>query len=309
MATVKFILVGAALLASTAAKSPPVRELPANELVIGTTAELEPVLRKAAVVLERSRPGLHVSIEPVGSDVAMAQLYTHRADLVVVGRAAFDPELKAFQWVFQYPATAWPVLQGSDSTAGHSPAIRILVNAANPVRSISTRQLDAIFRGGNSVRWTDLGVTGPLEARTVHPMMPDSEQGTGRFIRQALFDDATLFAWNRVREFAEPIHRNGSDDTFSDRIAAAVARDPQAIALTSGGAVAGTRSIALQCSTCDTTGGIQRTVYAYSGPALTPNANAFLRLLIGGTEDGRIQSAPYRPLPPAEARELLKKLQ
>ena len=309
MATVKFVFIGAVLLASTAAKPPPVREMPANELVIGTTAQLAPVLREVAVQLERSRPGLHVSIAPVGSDMAMAQLYTHRADLVVIGRPAFDPELKAFQWVFQYPPTAWPVLQGSDSTAGHSPTVRVLVNAANPVRSISAQQLEAIFRGNRAVHWSDLGVTGPLEARTVHPMMPDTEQGTGRFIRQALFEDATLFAWDRLREFAEPIHRNGSADRFSERIAAAVARDPLAIALTSGGAVAGTRSVPLQCSACDTSGGIQRTVYAYSGPVPTPDVSAFLRLLISGAEDKRIAPAPYRPLPLAEARELLKELQ
>lgn len=309
MAKVKLGLAAAALLASTAATlPPPARDLPSNELVIATTAQLAPVLRKAAVQLERSRPGVHVEIQPVGSDVAMAQLFTHRADLAIIGRPAFDPELKAFQWIFQYPAKAWPVLQGSSSAPGHSPAIRVIVNAANPIRSISERQLQAAFRSQSSIRWRDLGVMGPFGMRTVHPMMPDTEQGTGRFIRQALFEDASLFAWKRVREFAEPIHREGADDRFAERLAAAVARDSQAIALTPAGAVVGTRIVPLQCAACDSRGEISRTVYAYADPSAGSDAKSFLRLLISGTEDGTIDAAPYRSLSASESRKLLKTL-
>jgi len=308
MAKVKLGLAAAALLACTAATvPPPARDLPANALVIATTGQLAPVLRKVAADLEHRRPGVRVLVEPVGSDVAMSDLFTHRADLAIIGRAAFDPELKAFQWIFQHPAAAWPVLEGSSSAAGHSAAVRVLVNAANPIREISVRQLDLIFRGGKPIYWRDLGVAGALGERSIHPIMPDTEQGSGRFIRQALFGDATLFAWSRVKEIAEPIHRDGSDDRLNKRLAAAVARDPQAIALASA-AAAGTRTVPLECPVCDPSGVIQRTVYAYSDPRLRPDANAFLRLLVTETEDRLIDPAPYRQLPPQAAAELLKRL-
>lgn len=309
MAKMRAAAAAAILLASAAATlPPPARDLPANELVIATTPQLAPLLARVALELERSRCGIRVSIVPVGSDVAMAQLYTHRADLAIIGRAAYDSELKAFQWIFQHPPKAWPVVEGSRSTPGHSPAIRVIVNPANPIRNISRRQLEIAFRGDRPVRWRDLGVTGPLAARTVHPIMPDAEQGTGRFIRRALFEDATLFAWKRVKEFAEPIHRDYSNDSLGARLAAAVARDSQAIALAPGDPATDMRTIPLQCARCDGHGEIDRTVYAYTDSTMRPDAASFLRMLIGDTEDGSIDPAPYRQLPPAEGRELLTKL-
>ena len=309
MAKVKLGLAATALLAGTGATlPPPSRNLPANELMIATTAQIAPILRKVAIQLEQNRPGVHVVIEPVGSDVAMSELFTHRADLAIIGRRAFDPELKAFQWIHQYPAAEWPVLEGSRSSAGHSPAVRVVVNAVNPIQQISAQQLDAIFRGDKPVYWRDLGVTGHLGRRAVHPIMPDSEQGSGRFIRQTLFGDATLFAWSRVKEIAEPIHRDGSDDLLNERLSAAVARDPQAIALGPGGST-GTKTVPLRCSVCDPAGTIERAVYAYTDPTLSPSANAFLQLLVSGTEDRLIDPTPYRQLPPAAAAQVLKKLQ
>jgi phosphate transport system substrate-binding protein len=310
----KTALAVAALLAGTArALPPPARSAGDDRLVVATTAQLAPILHRVARELERERPGVHVSIVAVGSDVAMAQLYTRRADLAVIGRPAFDPEVKAFQWIFQYPPTAWAVLRGSSTTPGHSPAIRLLVNAANPIRSISARQVELAFRKDAPVRWRDLGVAGPLAPRPVHAFMPDAEQGTGRFIRHALFQDATLFAWNRITEIAEPLRRDGSDDRAGRRIAAAVARDPLALALVPGGSVPGTRAVPLHCealgqSLCDSEGALERDVYAYADPALRPDARSFLRLLIGSAPQGTIDPAPYRPLPPGEGREQLDKL-
>jgi hypothetical protein len=144
--------------------------------------------------------------------------------------------------------------------------------------------------------------------------MPDSEQGTGRFIRRTLFNDATQFAWLRVREITEPLHPDGADDQLAQRATAAVAADSQALALVPGDAVVGTRAISLQCESagvedaCDQSGSIRRTVYAYADPDLGPDGRSFLRLLIAGTGNRSIDPAPYRPLTPATARDLLGKL-
>jgi phosphate transport system substrate-binding protein len=315
MAQVKGIMLVAALLANAPAENlPPKRLLSADRLVVATTAQLAPLLRKTATELQRQRPGRKVSILAVGSDVAMAELYTRRADLAVIGRAASDPEIKAFQWIFQYPPQMWPVLGGSVTAPGHSPAVRVLVHASNPIRSISTAQLQLAFRGERPVRWSDLGVTGPLAQRLVHPIMPDSEQGTGRFIRSALFGDATLFAWKRVREITEPLHRDGRNDAMGEQLADAVEADPQALAFVPGAAPPGTRTVRVTCLStqatqpCDSSGMLARTVYAYSDPMLRPDARLFLIMLATGGDRRHVDPAPYRQLTPDRSRELLSKL-
>ena len=315
MAAVKAIVIAAGLLASQAGDHlPPAQRRDADALVVATTAQLFPLLQKTAIELQRERPGLKVSILSVGSDVAMAELYTRRADLAIIGRAATDPEIKAFQWIYQYPPQSWPVLRGSPGMPGHSPSIRLLVNASNPVRRLSVQQLERAYRGERPLRWRDLGVAGEIGRRPVHPIMPDSEQGTGRFIRDALFQGSTLFAWQRVEEIAEPMHRGGKDDAIGGRIAAAVARDRQALALVPGNPIAGTRAVPLICasikaaSQCDKNGALERSIYAYSDQRLRPEARAFLIILSSGGDQPRIDPAPYRLLPAIEARELLDRV-
>ncbi|HJP68386.1 MAG TPA: substrate-binding domain-containing protein [Sphingomicrobium sp.] len=310
MAAVKAIFMAAVILASEASDHhPPPRRMNPDELVIATSRQLAPLLQRTASRLEQERSALKVSVVAVGSDIAMAELYTRQADLAVIGRPATDPEIKAFQWIYQYPPKSWPVLRGSVAAAGHSPAIRLLVNTANPIRKISLQQLELAYRGSQKVHWRDLGVTGPLSKLAVHPIMPDSEQGTGRFIRDAFFKGATLFAWDRVKEVSEPLHR-GAVDTFGLRIARAVAHDPQAIAFSSGNPVAGTRVVPFTCTdipsalVCDNKGALERLIYAYSDADLRPGAREFLLMLAGSKGRSAIKIAPYRKLPDNEGREL-----
>jgi phosphate transport system substrate-binding protein len=312
MAPVGAILVAAGLLVSQASDHPlPVGRSNADPLVIATSQQLAALLQRTASELQRERPGVKISIVPVGSDVAMAELYTRQADLAIIGRAATDPEVKAFQWIYQYPPSAWAVLRGSLAAAGHSPSVRLLVNASNPITRVSPQQLELVYRGKKPVRWRDLGVKGPLGRRLVHPIMPNSEQGTGRFIRDVLFKGSTLFAWERVQEITEPLHRGGVVDGLGARISEAVARDPQALAFLPGNPGPRTRIVPLSCddseiaSRCDNHGALERSIYAYSDPGLRPIAREFLRILIK-TGDGDF--APYRQLPANEARELLGKL-
>jgi phosphate transport system substrate-binding protein len=287
-------------------------------LAIATSAELAPMLRRVAQAFEAGRPGAHVTIAAVGSDVAMADLYAGRADLAVLGRQAFEPEAKAYEWIYHHPPRATAVMRGSVATAGHSPAVAVLVNAANSVGSISLDQLRAAFRGAQAPRWGDLGARGRFAARPVHPIMPDSEQGTGRFLRHVLFADATLFAWDRVREVAEPLHRDGTADRNGGRIAAMVARDRDALALAPGPAIAGTRTIPIRVdgkdaapdpqSVAESRYPLARSIYAYGDPHPSAEARAFLRFLLGPAGRQAIAAGPYLPLPAADAEAALKEI-
>jgi phosphate transport system substrate-binding protein len=285
--------------------APPPRTAPPG-LVIATSPQLASTLRALATAYRVEHPEAEITVQPIGSDVAMAALYTHRADLAVIGRDATDPEAKAFEWIYLHPPASWALMRGSVASAGHSPAIGVLVNAANPLRAITPAALRAVFRDETAPSWGAFGVTGPRAMHQIHPILPDTEQGTGRFLRHALFADATAFAWPRVREVTEPLHR----DDGGARIAALVAKDPDAIALTGGPVLPGTRRVpllvdgvpvALSAATVgDGRYPLARNIRAY-GERGNAGIRAFLRFVLGDKGRAVIARGPYLPLDPAAA--------
>lgn len=287
------LLLAALPIAASAQLAPPDRKAPTDEVVVATSAELAPSLRRVAAAFEAAHPGAHVRIEAKGSDVAMASLYTRRADIAVIGRDGTEPELKAYEWIYLRPPAARAVLRGSVTTPEHSPAVAVRVNAGNPIRSISMAQLAALFRpGGAEPNWGKLGVTGTLAARPVRIAVPKLDTGTGRFVRHAVLNDATQVAWQRV---IEPVDARA--------IARAVAKDVGIIGLGDSMPLAGTRIVPIAVENGrtvmpgDAGYPLARTVMAYSHPADTPLAAQLLAFLTD-SEGQRAATAvgPYRPI-------------
>ena len=55
----------------------------------------------------RKHRGVTIVAAPIGTDVAMAGLYTGRADIALMGREATASEVQAFEWIYRYkPAAA-----------------------------------------------------------------------------------------------------------------------------------------------------------------------------------------------------------
>ncbi|MDB5738624.1 MAG: hypothetical protein JWO65_2292, partial [Sphingomonas bacterium] len=197
------------------------------------------------------------------------------------------PELKAYQWIYQRPPNAWPILSGSVALGDHSPAVMVLVDAASPLRVITAAQLGMLFCGKTVPHWRDLGVKGALAGRPIRPVLPDTESGTGRFLRHALFGDATAFAWGRVREAADP--------------AARVAGDLSTLALAGGPPPSGTRRIpildgATPRTVDDPRYPLARTVYAY-GDAGDRAVAGFVAWMKGPEGVAIAVAGPYRSLP------------
>jgi phosphate transport system substrate-binding protein len=218
---------------------------PAPGLRVWGPPKMAPLAARWAEGYRRQHPGARIELHMAGSDVALAALYTGKADLALVGRPAWEMEAKAFEWVKQYPPAHVAVARGSVSRPGQSPALAIVVHRSNPLAQVSLAQLRAMFtlaQGGDGARvrtWGDLGLTGAWKHRPIHLYMPDAESGSGRRFRELALDGAAQLDWPRIREFAEPLKRGAYTDRSGLAVNAAVARDPAGLGLglvASGGA-------------------------------------------------------------------------
>jgi phosphate transport system substrate-binding protein len=61
--------------------------------------------RHWAEEFDAGHPHARVALHMTGSDTGMAGLYSGEADVALLGRAATDSELQAFEWVFRHPPT------------------------------------------------------------------------------------------------------------------------------------------------------------------------------------------------------------
>jgi phosphate transport system substrate-binding protein len=170
-----------------------------------------------------------------GAAAVMAGLYDGVADVALMGREIWPVETMAYQWVYQQQPFGVIVATAGLHAPGQLFTPVVLVNAKNPLASISLSQLDAIYGSehraapANIRTWGDLGLTGAWADKAIHPYGFGGEDALGVFFRHDV-----------LRSDFKP---NPASHLFSDhdavagpapqRIAQAVANDPYAIGYTS----------------------------------------------------------------------------
>jgi phosphate transport system substrate-binding protein len=181
----------------------------------------------------RYQPGVTFRTDLKGTAAAIGGLTTGTANLALMGREIWKPEVSAFEEVYGFPPTGIDVLTGSYATRNRGYAITIFVNRANPIRSISLRQIDAAYslahrRGGKPVvTWGDLGLTGAWARRPVHLYGLPIARGFSEYMQDRVFLGSQL--WNpSVREFADAPGSSGAADGGAAMVQA-MAADPDAI--------------------------------------------------------------------------------
>jgi phosphate transport system substrate-binding protein len=194
--------------------------------------------RRWASAFRASHPQVRIELHMTGSDTAMAGLYTGQADIALLGRTATASETKAFEWVFRHPPTRVQILRGSLDRQGKSPALVAFVQRENPLAQINIAQLAGLLlhrpvAGAYPIRtWGQLGLRGKWSRRPVDLYIPDTESGTGRFLREAVLGGSALLEWRRVTEFSVE-DENGSSREARTRILSALAHDRYGLALAS----------------------------------------------------------------------------
>lgn len=235
-------MLGLAVMAGSAADGQPAAGYQPGQAVSGTVRvwsndAMKGVLRRWQDGFHRHQPGVRIVATPIGSDVAMAGLYTNHADIALMGRDPTASEVQAFEWVYQVKPTRVQVMNGSLDAAEKSPALTVFVHRDNPLSTLTLAQLDAIFgsehlRGLKEIRtWGQLGLGGDWAARPIDLFGPDATSGTGMFFRHVVLKDSRKLYWDRMQEFSDEKRPDGGVRSAGDRILDALAHDRFGIAL------------------------------------------------------------------------------
>jgi phosphate transport system substrate-binding protein len=213
--------------------------------------EMMPLLSRWEGGFRRAHPDIRIESRLTGSDVGMAALYTGKADLALLGRAATANEVKAFEWIYRYKPARVEVANGGIS-AGRSPALAAYVDRDNPIAKLTLAELDALFsperlRGAPAQlrTWGDLGLAGEWAHQPIHLYTFDTESGSGRFFREAVLQDSRKLYWDHLTEFTDssPVRPRSHD--AASKVLEALARDRYGLAVAAGPAIAGVKAIAL----------------------------------------------------------------
>lgn len=254
----------------------------------------------------------------------MAGLYNGVADVALMGREIWPVETMAYRWVYQQPAFGVVVATAGLNGPGQLFTPVIIVNAKNPITSISLSQLNAIYGSehraapANIRTWGELGLTGKWASQPIHAYGFGPEDALGVFFRHDV-----------LRSDFKP---NPSSHLLSDhdagnipaaqRIASAVAADPFAIGYTSSPHEPSVKVLAISLPeevlpTDGTVEGHQypltRSVSLYfrriPDKPIEPNLDGFIRFVLSPEAQALIHpSEGLLPLRPALAQKQIRKL-
>jgi phosphate transport system substrate-binding protein len=198
------------------------------------------VVKRWARGFHRLHPEVTVAPRLMGSDTAIPGLYSGRADIALLGRRDDETDDNGFSRPKGYRFTRFELMSGSLETEGRSPALAVLVSRDNPVSRLTIGQLRRIAGcsclpgAAAPLTWRDLGARGAWSGRPVHLYLMDIDSGTGAYFVRTVMGGNGALDWSRVREFRDARAADGSMATAAALAAAAVRRDPDGIAVSTG---------------------------------------------------------------------------
>jgi phosphate transport system substrate-binding protein len=185
----------------------------------------------------RIHPGITFTTTLKGTEAAMAGLYGRIADVVLLGREAYQAETAAFEERFGYAPLGVKITSGSYATPHKTFALMVYVHHDNPLVSLTLTQLDALYsaarrRGARDPvqTWGQLGLSGAWAARPVHVYGYQFDTGMARFLRHEIFKDS--YRWNpELKDFDNGRDDKGEVINAGVYITRAVAGDPDGIGI------------------------------------------------------------------------------
>jgi phosphate transport system substrate-binding protein len=126
----------------------------------------------------------------VGTSTAVGALYTKTADIGLFGREIRRLEKTSWKRVFTHQPVGFAIATGSFDVFAKTVAVALLINAANPLRHLTFRQLDAIYSkdlrrsGPEPIRtWGQLDLTGTWADAPIKIYGLDPDTGTAQHVR------------------------------------------------------------------------------------------------------------------------------
>lgn len=169
--------------------------------IAGGTAHI-PVMKEAAKLIMTAHPDIRITIAGGGSGAGIKQVGEGLIDIGNAGRKATDKEIAQYGLVM----IQWAI-----------DGVGAVVNPANPVKSLTSRQLQDIF-GGRITNWRELGG----EDREINLYDRDQASGTREVFWQKALNKGDVSARTNV------VVSNGAMKT-------AIANDPYGIGFVSVG--------------------------------------------------------------------------
>lgn len=180
-------------------------------------------------------PEIQFKNELHGAASIMAGLYNGVADIALMGREIWPVDTMAYQWVYQERPFGVMVATAGLNGPGQAFTPVVIVNAGNPLKSISLSQLDAVYGSEhraapeNIRRWGELGLRGTWASQPIHAYGFGAEDALGVFFRH----DVLLSDFKPNPESHLFSDRDGNPVPAATRIIQAIAADPYAIGYTS----------------------------------------------------------------------------
>jgi phosphate transport system substrate-binding protein len=268
----------------------------------------------------RLQPEVQFRNELKSTLAAVPGVYTGRAEIGLLGREIWPTETQAFRAVLGRQPKVIDVATGSYDVPKATYALMIFVHSSNPVRSLSTAQLERIF-GSSDHRlrtWGELGVGGPRARRPIHIYGFSTDNDKSQIFSQLVFAQDEQWS-DSLRQF-----RNGAgpDADAGAQIVQAVANDPDAIGISNVHyATPGVKALPLATpdhpapiapsreNVASRAYPLTRSVYMVFDPEalrMSPAVGEFLRYVLSEQGSEAVaKEGEYLPLPPeVAAREL-----
>lgn len=259
-----------------------------------------------------------------GPAAVMAGLYDGIADVALMGREIWPVETIAYQWVYQQQPFGVIVATAGLHAPGQLFTPVVIVNAKNPLASISLSQLDAIYGSehraapANIRTWGDLGLKGGWEDKAIHPYGFGGEDALGVFFRHDVL--RSDFKPNPASHLLSD-HDKGAVPA-AHRIAQAVAADPYSIGYTSLPPASATKVLPItspspvqptEDSLADQKYPLTRFVWLYfrrtPGKPVDPKVDSFVRFLLTPRAQALVTpSGELLPLSPELRQKQIEKL-
>lgn len=282
---------------------------------------MESLMEKWMQAFCRLQPGVHRGRRwsHQGTLNGFQALLAGETDLAPMGRELWPGEKVIYQAVRgQAGPLELRVARGGFNTPQRTTAQAIFVHASNPLAGVTIPQLDAIFgrelRQGLAApitRWGQLGLTGEWADRPIAIYVPSRITPNAMSLQILVLKGG---AWSPAAQ----------EGTLAE-VAAAVARDPDAIAFGGFEDGPGLKTVAVATKPGDefvagtaaavASGSYPLTRYMYirlnrdPGEPLAPQLREFLRFILSRDGQNFIPTSAYYPLRADEVAEELRKLE